>query len=122
MANRLHAALFREAVYLVYEGVMREEALDDVVTAWIGMRWAVAGPFRTSHLDGGPGCLPDFRLHLGPALQALWSRLGTPALGGPTTESLSRQAQDFDGSVAELARRRDEARVRLIRALDEAPA
>ena len=122
VANRLQAALFREAVYLVSEGIVSEQALDDVVTASIGMRWAVAGPFRTFHLGGGQGGLPDFLLHLGPALQALWSQLGTPALDPPTTDLLSRQAHDFDGSVVELARRRDEAEIRLMRALDESPA
>jgi ketoreductase RED1 len=121
VANRLQAALFREAVYLVSEGIVSEQALDDVVTASIGMRWAVAGPFRTFHLGGGPGGLPDFLLHLGPALQALWSQLGTPAFDGPTTKLLSRQAQDFGGSVAELAHRRDEAEIRLMRALGESP-
>ena len=55
-------------------------------------------------------------------LQALWSQLGSPALDAPTTELLSKQAQDFDGSVAELARRRDDAEMRLMRALDESPA
>jgi ketoreductase RED1 len=122
VANRLQAALFREAVYLVSQGIVTEQALDDVVTASIGMRWAVAGPFRTFHLGGGQGGLPDFLAHLGPALQALWSQLGTPALDAPTADLLSKQAQDFDGSVAELAQRRDEAEIRLMRALDESPA
>src|SRR5690242_9274034 len=53
----------------VQDGVyarLREIAptLDDVVTSSIGMGWAVAGPFRTFHLGGGPGGLPDFLVHL----------------------------------------------------------
>ncbi len=67
VVNRLQAVLFREAVYLVSQGIVSEQALDDVVTASIGMRWAVAGPFRTFHLGGGPAGLPAFRVHLGPA-------------------------------------------------------
>ena len=35
---------FREAVHLVSQGIVSEQALDDVVTSSIGMRWAVAGP------------------------------------------------------------------------------
>jgi ketoreductase RED1 len=118
VANRLQAALFREAVYLVSEGIVSEQALDDVVTSSIGMRWAVAGPFRTFHLGGGPGGLPDFLVHLGPAMQALWSQLGAPALDEPTVELLGREASDFGGSVAELASERDSGQIRLIRALD----
>jgi ketoreductase RED1 len=50
VANRLQAALFREAVHLVAQGVVTEQELDAVVTSSIGMRWAVAGPFQTFHL------------------------------------------------------------------------
>ena len=71
VANRLQAALFREAVYLVAQGVVAEQELDDIVTSSIGLRWAVAGPFRTFHLGGGPGGLADFLVHLGPTMSAL---------------------------------------------------
>jgi ketoreductase RED1 len=121
VANRLQAALFREAVYLVVQGVVTEQELDAVVTSSVGLRWAVAGPFQTFHLGGGPGGLADFLVHLGPAMAALWAQLGTPSLDRATVELLGAQAQRFDGTVAELARRRDEAQIRLIRALGELP-
>ena len=41
VANRLQAALFREAVHLVAHGVVTEQELDAVVTSSIGMRWPV---------------------------------------------------------------------------------
>jgi ketoreductase RED1 len=119
VANRLQAALFREAVYLVSQGVVSEQALDDVVTSSIGMRWAVAGPFRTFHLGGGPGGLADFLVHLGPAMQALWSQLGTPSLDPQTVDLLTKEAGSFGDTVAELAAQRDDAEIRLMRALDE---
>jgi ketoreductase RED1 len=121
IANRLQAALFREAVYLVSQGIVSEQALDDVVTSSIGMRWAVAGPFRTFHLGGGPGGLADFLVHLGPGLEALWPRLGNPSLDPQTVDLLTKQAGDFGGTVAELAEERDDAEIRLMRALDEIP-
>jgi ketoreductase RED1 len=98
-----------------------EQALDDVVTSSIGMRWAVAGPFRTFHLGGGPGGLADFLVHLGPGLEALWPRLGNPSLDPQTVDLLTKQAGDFGGTVAELAEERDDAEIRLMRALDEIP-
>jgi ketoreductase RED1 len=119
VANRLQAALFREAVYLVSEGIASEQALDDVVTASIGMRWAVAGPFRTFHLGGGPGGLADFLVHLGPTLEALWPQLGAPTLDEKTVDALTRGAAGFGGTVAELAAQRDAAEIRLMRALGE---
>jgi len=117
VANRLQAALFREAVYLVSQGIVSEQALDDVVTASIGMRWAVAGPFRTFHLGGEPGGLADFIVHLGPAMEALWSQLGAPSLDPQTVALLTKGAADFGGTVGELAAQRDAAEIRLMRAL-----
>jgi ketoreductase RED1 len=67
VANRLQSALFREAINLFVQGVVTEEELDEIVTSSIGLRWAVAGPFRSFHLGGGPGGLPAFLQHLGPA-------------------------------------------------------
>jgi ketoreductase RED1 len=121
VANRLQAALFREAVHLVVEGVVTEQQLDAIVTSSIGMRWAVAGPFETFHLGGGPGGLPDFLHHLGPALDALWKALGDASLDPPTVATLTAQASGFGAAVDELAARRDDGELRLMKALDEAP-
>jgi ketoreductase RED1 len=104
VANRLQAALFREAVHLVREGVVTEQELDDIVTSSIGMRWAVAGPFESFHLGGGPGGLPAFLEHLGKSLEEVsWPSLGTPSLDGPTVALLSEQAQHFGATVDYLA-------------------
>jgi len=122
VANRLQAALFREAVNLVAQGVLSEQELDNVVTSSIGLRWAVAGPFQTFHLGGGPGGLADFLVHLGPTMAALWSQLGAPTFDTQTVDLLTEQAKHFDGTVPELATRRDDAQIKLMQALDETPA
>jgi ketoreductase RED1 len=123
VANRLQAALFREAIHLVREGVVTEQELDDIVTSSIGMRWAIAGPFQTFHLGGGPGGLPAFLRHLGTQLEEVtWPSLGSPTLDEPTVAALTEQAQHFGGTVEDLAAKRDEAIVRLMRALHQAPS
>ena len=121
VANRLQSALFREAVHLVAQGVVTEQQLDDVVTSSIGMRWAVAGPFQTFHLGGGPGGLAAFLQHLGKGMEALWPSLGAPCFDEPTVALLSEQAQHFGGTVQQLAVRRDQAIIRLMRALGDLP-
>ncbi|MFJ5220635.1 3-hydroxyacyl-CoA dehydrogenase NAD-binding domain-containing protein [Streptomyces sp. NPDC088354] len=119
VANRLQAALFREAVHLVVQGVVTERELDEIVTASIGLRWAVAGPFRSFHLGGGPGGLPAFLQHLGPGLEAAWRGLRTPVLDERTVELLSAQA-DFGAGIGELETARDQAQIKVMRALGEA--
>ncbi|MFF9157484.1 3-hydroxyacyl-CoA dehydrogenase family protein [Streptomyces sp. NPDC014846] len=124
VANRLQSALFRECVYLVAQGVVTEAELDDIVTASIGMRWAVGGPFRTFHLGGGPGGLPHFIEHLGRAMEAsMWPALGSPTFDDTTVATLINQAREAfgDGTVEELAAERDRAQIALMRALGETP-
>ncbi|MFJ6540729.1 3-hydroxyacyl-CoA dehydrogenase NAD-binding domain-containing protein [Streptomyces sp. NPDC003656] len=124
VANRLQAAIFRECVHLVAEGVVTEQELDDIVTSSIGMRWAVAGPFRTFHLGGGPEGLPHFITHLGRAMETgLWPVLGTPSFDDATVALLTEQAHAAfgNGTVEELAAERDRAQIALMRALGETP-
>ncbi|MEU6462929.1 3-hydroxyacyl-CoA dehydrogenase NAD-binding domain-containing protein [Streptomyces sp. NPDC046976] len=124
VANRLQAALFRECVHLVAEGVVTERQLDDIVTSSIGMRWAVAGPFRTFHLGGGPGGLPHFIDHLGRGMETgLWPLLGNPTFDDATVALLTEQAREAFGgeSVEQLAAERDRAQITLMRALGETP-
>jgi ketoreductase RED1 len=108
-ANRLQSALLREAVYLVSEGVVTLEELDTVVTASIGLRWAIAGPFRVFHLGGGPGGLRHWLGHLGVSLNSNWAQLGQPSMDQATQELLLRQADEaFAGrSFDDLAAERD---------------
>jgi ketoreductase RED1 len=122
VANRLQAAIFRECVSLVADGVVTEQQLDEVVTSSLGQRWAVSGPFLSFHLGGGPGGLPHFLEHLGPGLQKRWGQLGSPNLDEPTIALLSKQADDFGGTVGELAKARDSAQIAIMKALGTAPA
>ncbi|MFJ8728704.1 3-hydroxyacyl-CoA dehydrogenase family protein [Streptomyces bauhiniae] len=124
VANRLQSALFRECVHLVAEGVVTEAELDEIVTSSIGLRWAVAGPFRTFHLGGGPGGLPHFIEHLGRAMEdSMWPALGNPTFDAATVTTLVEQADDAfgGGTVEELAAERDRAQITLMRALGETP-
>ncbi|MFB7630186.1 3-hydroxyacyl-CoA dehydrogenase NAD-binding domain-containing protein [Streptomyces sp. NPDC056149] len=124
VANRLQSALFREAVSLVAQGVVTEQELDDIVTASIGLRWAVGGPFRTFHLGGGPEGLPHFIEHLGRAMAAdMWPALGNPSFDDATVATLVGQAREAfgDETVARLAAVRDRAQIALMRALGETP-
>lgn len=124
VANRLQSALFQECVHLVAEGVVAMDDLDAVVTNSIGLRWAAAGPFLTFHLGGGSGGLAHFLEHLGPGMEGMWKQaLGHPELDEATIEILLGQLDAAYGahSIAELARRRDEAQVRIMQALPARP-
>jgi 3-hydroxyacyl-CoA dehydrogenase len=53
--NRLQGAVLREAYCLVRDGVISATDLDRVMRDGLGRRWAVVGPFATSHLNVAGG-------------------------------------------------------------------
>lgn len=53
IANRLQAAVLREAIDLVDQGVASVEDIDMALSTGPGLRWALMGPFLTHHLGGG---------------------------------------------------------------------
>ncbi|WP_337101465.1 3-hydroxyacyl-CoA dehydrogenase family protein [Paenibacillus sp. YIM B09110] len=52
IANRLQAALMREACYLLDSGVANAAQIDTVVSEGLGLRWAMKGPFEIADLGG----------------------------------------------------------------------
>jgi hypothetical protein len=101
-------------------GVASEQALDDVVTSSIGMRWAVAGPFRTSTWAEGRVAWPTSspsRPGVGGALAAARRSVARSANPRPPDETGRRLRRHG----CELAEQRDDAEIRLMRALDEIP-
>ena len=52
IANRIQAAVWREILTLIQDGVATPEDIDRVMTTSLGRRWTVAGPFETTDLAG----------------------------------------------------------------------
>jgi len=97
IANRLQAALWREAFHLVEQGVATVSDIDTAIAYGPGLRWALLGPFINLHLSGGEGGMEHLLDHLGPPMEDWWADLGAPVL----TESLKRKV--VDGVEEELA-------------------
>lgn len=122
IAGRLAAALYREAVALVEDGIADAATVDEALSASMGLRWAATGVHLSYHLGGGAGGLRHYLDHLGPAQERRWASMRTPRL----TEAL--KAELIAGvdriaagrSVAELETERDRRLVSLLRALGEA--
>lgn len=117
LANRLTAALFREAVHLVAEGYTTVEDIDEVVTSGPGLRWALQGPFTTYHLAGGRGGIAHYMRHIGPTQQDRWQSLGNPRLDDELSALIVRSVEAMlaDTSPAQLASLRDEGLLQLLR-------
>jgi 3-hydroxyacyl-CoA dehydrogenase len=73
--NRLQGALLREAYCLVRDGVVSPADVDRVVKEGLGRRWAVLGPFETSHLNTRGGIRRHAEL-MGPAYERMGAERG----------------------------------------------
>lgn len=110
VANRLQAALWREAVHLVAEGVVSVADADAAIAYGPGLRWALMGPHLTFHLAGGEGGMTNFMAHLAPATQSWMDDLGAPRLDDKRVQKLiiDGVAEEAGSrSIADLARWRD---------------
>lgn len=116
VANRLQAALWREAYHLVDQGIVSVADIDTAIADGPGLRWSLLGPFATQHLSGGPGGLGHVLEHLGPPMVEWWDDLGHPKLTAGLVEKLvDGVAEELDGTSAEdLVARRDQALRRLL--------
>ncbi|WP_377820388.1 3-hydroxyacyl-CoA dehydrogenase NAD-binding domain-containing protein [Branchiibius cervicis] len=104
VANRLQAALWREAYYLVQEGVVSVADLDRAIASGPGLRWALLGPIATQHLSGGEGGLRHVLEHLGPPMVAWWADLGEPTFDAALIDRLVSGVEDEVGGREEALR------------------
>lgn len=118
IANRLQAALWREAIHLVEQGVASVEDVDKAVAYGPGLRWAVMGPHMLFNLAAGDGGMRAFCDHLGPAVSSWWDDLGSPTLTPDVVDALaSGIAEEEAGrSIEALAAERDEKIVAMLAA------
>ena len=111
VANRLQAALLREAFALEAQGVASFADIDLIVRAGLGSRWAAAGPFTVIDL-GGLDVWQAVCARLFPELDAsteapaaLRDRVAAGLLGAKTGEGISRHDKAEDEAVRARIRR-----------------
>ncbi len=121
IANRLSSALYREAVYLVEQGVASVADIDAALCNGPGLRWAVMGPHMTYHLGGGPGGIEHYLSHLGPSQVRRWASLGNPTLNSEVQKRIVEGVAEEAGSrsIQELEERRDRALLEILKSRTE---
>lgn len=120
VANRLQAALWREAIHLVRSGVASVEDVDTAVWAGPGLRWAAMGPTMLFHLGAGEGGLKAFCERYTDSFNRWWDDLGELHLDPQLSSQLVAGVTDATGPVptVELSAKRDA----LITAMQKATA
>jgi carnitine 3-dehydrogenase len=117
VANRFQAALYREMLYIIEQGILSVEDTDAAVSYGPGLRWGVMGQSLQWHLGGGAGGIKHFMDHLMDPLAGMMKVLGTPnitpELKQKIVDGVMREAGNR--SVDELAQAENEVIIGLLR-------
>jgi carnitine 3-dehydrogenase len=125
IADRLLEAVWREAIWLVNDGVATTEEIDDAIRYGFGLRWAQMGLFETYRTAGGTGGMRHFLNQFGPALEWPWTKLtDTPEWTDELVGKIASQSDDQSGdrSMTELLAERDRNLVAILKALESVDA
>ena len=120
IADRFLEAVWREALWLVKDGIATTEEIDESIRMGFGIRWAQMGLFDTYRVAGGEAGMKHFMAQFGPALQWPWTKLmDVPEFTDELVDLIANQSDEQSGkySIRELERIRDDNLVTILRGL-----
>ena len=120
VADRFLEAVWREALWLVKDGIATTAEIDDAIRFGFGLRWAQMGLFETYRVAGGEAGMAHFIAQFGPCLKWPWTKLmDVPELTDDLVKTISDQSDAQSGmhSIRELERIRDNNLVAIMQAL-----
>lgn len=120
IADRFLEAVWREALWLIKDGVATTEEIDEAIRMGFGLRWAQMGLFETYRIAGGEAGMRHFIEQFGPCLSWPWTKLmDVPELTDELIDQIAEQSDAQSGmySIRELERHRDANLVGMMRTL-----
>jgi carnitine 3-dehydrogenase len=120
IADRLLEAVWREALWLIKDGIATTEEIDDAIRYGFGLRWAQMGLFETYRVAGGEAGMKHFIEQFGPCLKWPWTKLmDVPDLTDELVDKIATQSDEQSGdySIRQLERIRDNNLVGILKAL-----
>lgn len=123
VANRLQAAVWREAYGLVQDGVVDVADVDAAMSQGVGLRWALLGPFAIQLLAGGAGGMRHSLDHMGASLDDWWQSLYPTRMTIELKKLILERADDALAGLdaALVAQARDKLLAELIAAKSAEP-
>ncbi|WP_343079715.1 carnitine 3-dehydrogenase [Ostreiculturibacter nitratireducens] len=120
IADRFLEAVWREALWLINDGIATTEEIDNAIRYGFGLRWAQMGLFETYRIAGGEAGMRHFIAQFGPCLEWPWTKLmDVPELTDELIDAVADQSDAQSGrfSIRELERIRDANLVGIMRSL-----
>ncbi len=122
VGDRLLEAVWREALWLIKDGITTVEELDDIMRYGFGIRWAQMGMFQVYRIAGGEAGMRHFMAQFGPCLKWPWTKLtDVPDFNDELVDLIAGQSDEQSGkwSIRELEAIRDENLVAIMAALSK---
>ena len=122
IGNRFLEAVWREALWMLVDGIATTEEIDDAIRMGFGLRWGQMGLFETYRIAGGEAGMRHFMAQFGPALKWPWTKLmDVPEFNEALVDLVSDQSDAQSGmyGIRELERIRDQNLVGFLRSLKE---
>ena len=122
IGNRFLEAVWREALWMLTDGVATTEEIDEAIRMGFGLRWGQMGLFETYRIAGGEQGMRHFMAQFGPALKWPWTKLmDVPAFDDALVDLVAGQSDAQSGAygIRELERIRDGNLVGFLRALKD---
>jgi len=121
VVTRISAAVWREAIDLVLEGVIDVEDLDRAVSLGPALGWAAAGPHLTYHLAASDRGVTGFLQHLLQTFELIWSDLPTWDRLEPEKQRklISAIEKAYSDRIDELRQARDRRLGAMLRGMEE---
>ena len=120
IADRFLEAVWREALWLIKDGIATTEEIDNAIRYGFGLRWAQMGLFETYRIAGGEAGMRHFIEQFGPCLSWPWTKLmDVPELTDDLIDTIAGQSDAQSGhmTIRELERARDNNLVSILRGL-----
>ncbi len=111
VGDRLLEAAWREALWLIKDGICTVEELDDIMRYSFGLRWAQMGMFQVYRVAGGEAGMRHFMAQFGPCLKWPWTKLmDVPEFNDELVDLITEQSDEQAGdlSIRDLEKIRDE--------------
>ncbi|TIY07404.1 MAG: L-carnitine dehydrogenase, partial [Mesorhizobium sp.] len=122
VGDRLLEAAWREALWLIKDGICTVEELDDIMRYGFGLRWAQMGMFQVYRVAGGEAGMRHFMAQFGPCLKWPWTKLmDVPEFNDELVDLIATQSDDqaHGLSIRELEKIRDDNLVAIMEALSK---
>jgi carnitine 3-dehydrogenase len=120
VADRLMEALWREALWLVNDGIATADEIDDAIRFGAGLRWSFMGTFLVYRIAGGEAGMRHFMAQFGPALKWPWTKLmDVPELTDELLDTIVQQSDDQagDATIRQLEVLRDDCLIAVMQGL-----